>query len=229
MKIFDNLEKFNLEQEKIIGVDETGVGDYFTPLIACAAFVPNHLLKQVKDLGVKDSKLLSEKQIIKIGKQLIQTIPHSIYRLSQEGYNKLSKFYNANEIKFIAHLSAINFILKKTNEPSLVLIDQYSTINSILKYNSKIIEQNNAIKIEDISLPALFAHKAESLHLSVACASIIARFILIYLMKEQNKNWNFKFPFGANKEVQAKVKEFEEIHGLKALEKVCKMNFKIKK
>lgn len=41
MKFVESLPK-NLNKN-ILGIDETGVGDYFTPLIACGALLPKEM------------------------------------------------------------------------------------------------------------------------------------------------------------------------------------------
>ncbi|VEU70042.1 ribonuclease HIII [Mycoplasmopsis glycophila] len=227
MKIFDSLLLFDLNKEEVIGVDETGVGDYFTPLISCAAYVPNDLINWCIEIGVKDSKKLSKNQIMKIAPLLMDKIKYSIYRLTQEGYNKLLNFYNSNEMKFFSHINVLNSLLTKTNNPSLIVVDKYSTTNSINKYYSKIVQNQNVFKIKDLDMNVLFLEKAEEIHVSVACASIIARYALYLAMDSQEKEWNFTFPLGASSQVKQKVKEFSQIYGQDNLKKVCKLNFKI--
>ncbi|AKA50006.1 hypothetical protein VO56_01945 [Mycoplasmopsis gallinacea] len=231
MKYFDNLNHLNLAARNVVGVDETGVGDYFTPLIAAAAFLPTHLTEWAKKIGVKDSKKLSQKQINEIAPILINTIPHSVYTLTQSGYNSLSKVYNANEMKFFAHQKAINLLVDRYNlrvnhDIDLIVIDQYSTTNSILKYDNKILKLNNWAKLQDYEIDALLINKAEEVHLSVACASIIARYTLNLKMQEQSQKWNFDFPLGASSKTKEAVNEFTLKFGEKALGEVAKLNFK---
>ena len=59
-------EQFN----SYIGVDETGVGDYFTPVVSVACFIPKNNIDEIINLGVKDSKKLNDKKIITIAKKL---------------------------------------------------------------------------------------------------------------------------------------------------------------
>lgn len=51
-------EQFN----SYIGVDETGVGDYFTPVVSVACFIPKNNIDEIINLGVKDSKKLNDKK-----------------------------------------------------------------------------------------------------------------------------------------------------------------------
>ncbi|WP_025755194.1 ribonuclease HIII [Mycoplasmopsis cricetuli] len=226
------LENLNvLTNKEVIGIDETGVGDYFTPLVACAFYLPNHLVEWAKTIGVKDSKLLSFKQIEFLAKKLSYNleVKWSVYRLKQSTYNKMSKEYNANELKFFIHNGAFNNLLKKmTLRNHVLLIDKYSTTKSILKYDQNILQLNNWMNFKNVNVDTFLATKAESVHLSAACASIMARYQLNLYMNEQRNKWKFNFLLGTSELVQTQVIEFEKIYGKSALNEVCKTNFKIK-
>ncbi|SJZ48283.1 ribonuclease HIII [Mycoplasmopsis verecunda] len=227
----DDILVSKLVFNEVIGVDETGVGDYFTPLVACAAYVPNKYIKFLMDLGVKDSKKISDTRIMQIAPKLMEIIPYSTYILSQPGFNKLSKDYNNNELKFFAHASALsnlhNHKAKDIENANLIIIDKYSTTNAILKYHSKVFD-NNWANLYEFSLPTLLIEKAEDVHISVACASIIARYKLLQYMQNQCKEWNFNFSLGASKKVKEQVRDFALTYGESKLNEVCKLNFKIK-
>ncbi|WP_051521851.1 ribonuclease HIII [Mycoplasma leonicaptivi] len=223
------------KDSNILGIDETGVGDYFTPLVSCIVFIPQQSKDFLKSLNIKDSKKLSEKEINKIAKQLINNVFYACYNLSQSGYNSLiNKNFNANEVKYICHLNAIEkFVAKydnffEQNTKTTVFIDQYSTEKSILKYATRMQEQKYFDKLNRLSnVNLVFDFKAEDKEISVACASIIARYTLNKLMLKQQEEWNFPFMFGASAQVKKQVQEFKEKFGEAVLFKVCKMNFKI--
>ncbi|MFV8475968.1 ribonuclease HIII [Mycoplasma sp. VS403A] len=230
MKFIDDVKLFELETYEVIGVDETGVGDYFTPLVACAVYLPNRLKKFVLDLGVKDSKKLTDNRIKDLAPKLIEFLPYSAYILSQAGFNKLSKSLNNNELKFFTHAAALSNLHQyhvASTKANAIIIDKYSTTNSILKYHDKIFT-NNWANLYEYGLPTLLIEKAEDVHLAVACASIIARYKLLEYMQEQEKKWNFHFLFGASKEVKQQVQDFALTYGQDSLAQVCKLNFKIK-
>ena len=71
-----------------IGSDEVGTGDYFGPIVVTASYVSKENIKEVMNLGVKDSKKITDDIILKIGPKLIKTIPHSTYILDNQTYNK---------------------------------------------------------------------------------------------------------------------------------------------
>src|SRR5690606_27396881 len=71
----------NISELSIIGSDEVGKGDYFGPLIVVAAYVKADQIPLMKELGVKDSKHLTDSQIIKIAKDLATFLPYSLLKL----------------------------------------------------------------------------------------------------------------------------------------------------
>ncbi|MGZ9756698.1 ribonuclease HIII [Mycoplasma sp. 4423] len=228
LDVFNQLYK----NKEIIGIDETGVGDFFTPVIGVCAFLPKNLHLWATELGIKDSKLLTDNRIQILAKELIKKIPYTKYVLTQSGYNKLvSKKYNANEIKYFIHMHCLEHFFDKYNNINVkdfaVLVDQYSTFNSILKYQKKFNEINLFNDLDKKDIDIIYQKKAESINLSVACASIIARYYLIEYMNKQRSEWNYEFAYGASSKVKQQVKEFALKHGEESLEKVCKTSFKL--
>ena len=57
-----------------IGSDEVGVGDFFGPLIVVAAYVSRLDITTLKELGVDDSKRLSDEKIREIAPELVKSI-----------------------------------------------------------------------------------------------------------------------------------------------------------
>lgn len=51
---------FDEQYNSYIGVDETGVGDYFSPVISVACYIPFKNIDRLIALGVADSKTLSQ-------------------------------------------------------------------------------------------------------------------------------------------------------------------------
>ncbi|UUM19846.1 MULTISPECIES: ribonuclease HIII [unclassified Mycoplasma] len=230
MKYIELVDKKQIKELEIIGIDETGVSDYFTPLIACAFYLPRKLYAWAKSIGVEDSKKLSKSKIIQIGNELKNNnqLAYSVYRLKQSTYNKLNQKYNTNELKFFTHMGALNNLNKKISFTAKnVLIDKYSTTKSILKYHNTFFVFDNWTNIEEKEIDVYLTTKAESISLSVACASIMARYELINYMEQQNKEWNFSFPLGAGTKTQEYVYKFAQIFGEDKLNQVCKTNMKL--
>ncbi|UVD81926.1 ribonuclease HIII [Mycoplasma iguanae] len=213
-----------IDQLKIIGADETGVGDYFTPLVACAVYLKPENYAKVQALNLRDSKTLTETRILELAQQLTEIVVFETTIFKQQLYNKLEKKYNANEIKMLIHLKNIN-TLEKKHVVDFIIIDQFSTEKSINKYYQRIIgeSQKNFLPLQ---AKLILETKAENTYLAVAAAAIIARATLLEYMKKQNKKWNINFPLGASSIVDDFGKEFVKIHGKEKLVEVAKISFK---
>ncbi|TPE57741.1 ribonuclease HIII [[Mycoplasma] falconis] len=220
----------NIDYDLLIGADETGVGDYFTPIVFVACYVPKENIEKVKELGVKDSKKLSDIKIKAIYPELLNLVKYKKSILTQKGYNKLieSKINN-NEIKTLLHFQTINSLQDKENLKGLnIIIDQYTQNEGILekhivKLSNLFAEKHGWSKpLSNIYLET----KAEDKSIAVACASIIARKILLDLIGKQNHEWSFEFPLGASTKVDEAAAKFINKYGLEKLKDVAKISFK---
>lgn len=214
-----------LKNKNIIGSDETGVGDYLTPLVAAAVYVPHENIEQLVELGVKDSKSLSDQKILDLFPKIKDLIKFRVNHLTQKGYNNLAKYMNAHELKMFLHLKSITTLEKfdKVNE-DLILIDEFASIDNINKYYENLMKSR--LKTDEIQKEILLAPKAESIHVAVAAASIVARYRFLELMKEQEEAIGMKFLLGTNEAVEKQAIEFCEKFGRKALYEVAKISFK---
>ena len=114
----------SLNSLSAIGSDEVGVGDYFGPLVVCAAFVNKNQITELIDLGVKDSKLLKDDQIKKIAVILIEKIEFSVALMDNKEYNNLiSDNWNSHELKTFLHIRAINQLMKKDLKQQIITTD----------------------------------------------------------------------------------------------------------
>lgn len=220
-----NLKDGELEGKNIIGCDETGVGDYLTPLVAAAVFVEHSNINKLIELGVKDSKSLTDNKIIELYPKIKDLVKYRVNHLTQKGYNNLAKYMNAHELKTFLHLKCITTLEKydKVNEDA-ILLDAFASVDNINKYYENLMKSK--LKTDEIQKTLLIAEKAESIHVSVAAASIIARYYFLKMMKEQEEEVGMKFPLGTNKEVEKVAVEFCEKYGRKALYEIAKISFK---
>lgn len=216
--------KIQYKNLNIIGADETGVGDYLTPLVACAAFVPASNVRKLEILGVTDSKKLSNLAIRKLAKQIKPLLIHRVAHLTQKGYNKLNVSLNANELKMLLHMKAINQVEDKVEKADLIILDQFSTENSIKKYYEKL--GNSSFELKHFKTKMKLVEKGEMEHVAVAAASIIARDYLLEYMEKQNIKWKMIFPLGTNAIVEDFARKFIIKHGRDNLSNVAKISFK---
>ena len=134
-----------------IGIDEAGKGDFFGPLCVAGLFADTDQIKKLLELGVRDSKRLSDQTIIPLASQIRSFFPHSIIRLFPQKYNELyEKFKNLNSLLGWAHATAIEELVKNTNCQT-VIIDQFA--------GEHIVE--NALKRKHLHVSLTQRHRGE--------------------------------------------------------------------
>ncbi|ENY69320.1 Ribonuclease HII [Metamycoplasma auris 15026] len=225
------MNDFELEY---IGVDESGVGDYFSPVVSVACFIPKENIKKLKELGIKDSKKLSDKKIIELI-EIIKQNNLAIFKdttLSQKGYNDLTKLkINNNALKTLIHFNSILRLQKSLKKNLIVVIDQYASKPNLEKHLVTLKEKNlinSSLKLDNFSL--VLETKAEEKYLNVACASMMARYILLQKMQQQTKEYNgFPFILGASNATIDLGAKFIKDFGEQKLYNVAKISFKTTK
>lgn len=202
-----------------IGSDEVGTGDYFGPIVVCASYVNKKDISFLEDLGVRDSKKLTDEKILKIAPSIINKIPHQAYILKNTEYNKLQdKGYNMNKIKAILHNRVLLSLMKKDNyNYDMVIVDQFTPPKN---YYSYLKDQENVFR------KITFTTKAEDKCLSVACSSIISRYLFLKEIENMGKEINAFIPKGAGTLVDDFGKKIVNKYGKDKLEKIAKLNFK---
>ena len=212
-------DKDNFKNISAIGSDEVGTGDYFGPIVVTSAFVTKEKEMFLYDLGVKDSKVLTDDKINKIAPEIIKNIPYKTFILNNIDFNKYTKMgYNMNKIKAILH-NKVLFSMKEEhfNDYDKIVVDQFVYPK---KYFEHIAEAKN--KVTDIT----FTTKAENKCLAVACASIISRYIFLKEMDKLSDSLNIPLPKGANDVVDNIGLEIVQKYGISKLGEVAKVNFK---
>lgn len=198
-----------------IGSDEVGTGDFFGPVIVVAAFVKIEDIPYLKELGVTDSKLLSDEKILEIAPKLLERIEYSHLRLPPEKYNKVIQKKNMNAIKALMHNRCLGNLHKKY--PGVPLYqDQFA--EPTLYYHYLASEK-------EITRGIVFATKGETKFPCVAAASVIARYSFLRSMKKLSEEYEMDFPFGAGNQVDHFAKKFIEKYGVDEMKKVAKTNF----
>ncbi len=204
----------------VLGSDETGTGDYFGPVTVAAVYVPADKIELVKELGVKDSKQLSDDYMRKIASDLKKVCVHSILTLPNDKYNVLqSKGYSQGKIKAMMHNQALKHVLRKIEpeRPDYILIDQFAERG--IYYNH--IKNEKEIVRENV----LFSTKAENLHVAVATASILARYAFLKEMDRLADITGFPLQKGAGKKVDEMAARILAKHGEATLKSMTKWHF----
>lgn len=202
-----------------VGSDEVGTGDYFGPLVVTATYVSKENISFMQELGVRDSKKLTDEKIIQIAPELIKRIPHTTIILSNKEYNEThGTEVNMNKMKAILHNKCLLSVIKKENVTyDKIVIDQFEPPKSYYAHLNNIPE-----KVTNIT----FITKAEDKCMSVAAASIISRYIFLKEMKKLNERFNIEIPLGAGTMVDEIGANLVTKYGKDILKEIAKISFK---
>ena len=214
-KIYINPKIYNSSS---IGSDEVGTGDYFGPIVVTAAYVSEDKIKFLEEIGVKDSKKLTDLHILDIVPKFIKEIEYESIILSNKEYNEShSKDINMNKIKAILHNKVLYKMTNKINNYDFVIVDQFA---------EPYVYYNYLKGTPNIVRNITFFTKGEDKHLSVACASLISRYIFINEFNKLSKSLDINLPKGAGDIVDTIGKQIVEKYGFDKLNEIAKLNFK---
>ncbi|WP_216083227.1 ribonuclease HIII [Candidatus Mycoplasma haematohominis] len=180
----------NANWEKLsIGSDESGKGDFFGALSIVAVKLDEPTLKKLKQTAffkkIKDSKACTEEWIKEVAPQIMKLCEYSYIDLTIEEYNQLyAKYSNLNILIAFLH----NKVHSEIKGDEFRVIDAFTNEKLYYEYLKKINEQPVTID--------LFCTKAESYYLSVALASIIARYLFILKMESISQKTGVAIPYG---------------------------------
>lgn len=199
-----------------VGSDEVGTGDYYGPIVVTASYVNKEDIPFLTELGVKDSKKLSDEQILKIVPKIIKRIKYKTIMLSNKEYNKnYGKDMNMNKIKAVLHNKVLTEMVKD-NEYDYIVVDQFEPESSYYKHLSEVPSPLKGIT---------FITKAEDKCLSVACSSLISRYIFVKEIDKLGDKYGIFLPKGANYYVEDVGIKLVEKYGVNVLKEVAKLNF----
>ena len=207
----------------IIGNDEVGNGSYFGALTVVSCYLPKDKQALIKELGVKDSKELSDPQIRELAWQIKEIIPYHLTVCNPIDYNRGVGKLNANGIKVSLHNFTIQKLVQKLTKEQLnnlegVLIDQFIPEANYLKY----LKNEASPYTENL----YFVKKGESHHLAVACASIIARDAFLESLDTLGEPYDGTLPSGAGVNIDQFAARLIKKNGIAVLDKTAKTHFK---
>ena len=163
------------------GSDESGKGDYFGPLVVCCAYTDERLSAEMKKLGVKDCKQMTDKAVLTAGaalRRLLGPDGYAVVKLGPAAYNRLyAKIRNINRLLAWAHGTAIEELLEKRPSCDRVVVDQFAPTEATIR---------RALKTRGKAATVEQRHKAES-DIAVSAASVIARELFIRACTDMTK------------------------------------------
>lgn len=200
------------------GVDESGKGDFFGPLVIAGVYVDADLARRFREAGVQDSKAIgSDRRIRDLAAAIRDSgAPHSVVTVAPPRYNELyRKMGNLNRLLAWGHARIIENLCEARPDCPRALSDKFA--------DSRLIERALMEKGRKIQLDQ--RTKAES-DFAVAAASILAREKFIGWLDHAGTAAGVKLPRGASAAVKAAARELVAKLGPDALENHAKTHFK---
>jgi ribonuclease HIII len=198
-----------------IGIDESGKGDYFGPLVIAAVLVSPDREHELKLMEVRDSKRISDGRILEMAPDIRGVYPHSIVAIGPQRYNELyAKIRNLNRLLAWGHARALENLLEH-HACDIAISDQFGDERFIL----------NALMAKGKTIRLVQRHKAEA-DLAVAAASILARAEFLTRLRRLSEEVGTTLPKGASPTVELAGRMLVKKHGTERLKTVAKMHFK---
>ena len=220
----DALDAQPEQLEPRIGVDESGKGDFFGPLVVAGVYVNEPVARALDSLGVKDSKAItSDKKIAALAKGIRGTpgCVYSVVPIGNATYNRLHQsMRNVNKILAWGHARVIENLLGQRDRmnpaPLRAVSDQFARSKATVK--SALMEHGRQLELVQM-------HKAES-DIAVAAASILARAVFVDRLAALGQEFDLELPKGASSRVDAAGTAFLKKHGMAKLGQAAKLHFR---
>jgi len=201
-----------------IGVDESGKGDFFGPLVIAGAYVDAGMARTLQDLGAMDSKRIgSDTRISAIASDMRRAgVIHEVIVIGPERYNEMyGSFGNLNKLLAWGHAKVIENLLARVPDCPRALSDQFA--------NPRVLEK--ALQGRGKSIQLEQRTKAES-DPAVAAASIFAREKFVKWLEEAGREYHVHLHKGVSPTVKSAAVELVQRHGREILAHVAKLHFK---
>ena len=202
------------------GMDESGKGDFFGPLVIAAVYVPDEAAAaELAKMGVKDSKQIkSDRTILGIAGSIRKLLGDrmGVVTIGPEAYNRIyGQFPSLNHLLAWGHARALENLLANVPECPAALADKFGDERLILR---ALNEKGRKIRLDQRT-------KAES-DIAVAAASIMARAQFVRVMEKLGEEHGTVLLKGAGRNVDEAAAALFEKGGRELLEKVAKMHFR---
>lgn len=202
------------------GVDESGKGDYFGPLVVAGVYSDERCAAELVRLGCKDSKSIpDDKKIHVIAEKIKKTagVVYEVICIGPRRYNELySEMGNLNRLLAWGHARVIATLHEKVPTCPRALSDQFAN-EWVLK--RALGQRHIPVQLEQRT-------KAES-DVAVAAASILARDRFVQWVQQASAASQCPMPLGCAPHVTRAAKHFVETHGMERLQDVAKLHFKV--
>jgi ribonuclease HIII len=205
--------------EAHFGVDESGKGDFFGPLVISGVYVDRGIARKLLDAGVQDSKRIGSDARIRTLGQIIRKTAGGLIEtvlIGPERYNELyEKFGNLNSLLGWGHARVIENLLARKPDCPRALSDQFADARVI---KQSLLHHGRRIDIQQ-------RPKAES-DIAVAAASILAREAFIGWLERRSKELGLRLERGVSASVKEAAKKLVGKSGPQKLREVAKVHFR---
>lgn len=210
------LEVKNYAGKARIGLDESGKGDYFGPLVIGGVYVDGNTGDKLLSLGVRDSKLLNDNRIIALAEQIKGMCPYFVVPIEPARYNELyAKVKNLNRLLAWGHAWTLENLLEKVS-CDLAIVDKFGDEAYV---RSALQEKGRQITVIQLT-------HAEA-DIAVAAASILARAKFVQYMEQLSMKVGKTLPKGASDPSIVVIgRELVAGHGKDILNEIAKLHFK---
>jgi ribonuclease HIII len=207
-----------------IGTDEAGKGDYFGPLVCAACYLDAEVAATLRQLGVRDSKTLSDKSIRRLAAQIRSHLPGrwSVVTIPPARYNQLYANFrregkNLNSLVAWGHARGIKNLFDHGVWAEYAVIDKFGDERYIIERLAK-DTRRGSMRLDQRT-------KAEA-DIAVAAASILARDAFVRWLEDKAAALDLPLPKGAGDIVIAAARAIVAAHGPDALNEYAKVSFK---
>ena len=160
------------------GSDESGKGDFFRPLVVAAVLVDITTAEKLDRLGVRDCKLINDKEVLRLTELIVEAAPINtcIFSLKPNVYcyqQMRADGKNLNHLLSNGHIAVLRNVLRQCPQCNYALVDQFTASNDIRASLQQEFPDVNIVQ----------QHRAEA-DIAVAAASVLARAKFLEIMQE---------------------------------------------
>jgi ribonuclease HIII len=164
-------ESFRSEKGWMIGSDEALKGDTFGGIVIAGVRADDAVREKLRELGVKDSKSLSDREVLRLAEEVRKVVECEVYSVLPEEYNK---------------------IIELGKSVTDLLNEYHSKIGKELGNGRQVVDKYPGCKAGD-----LVTEKAEQKYVEVAAASILARASALQQLDYLSMEAGFRVPKGS--------------------------------
>jgi ribonuclease HIII len=206
-----------------IGLDESGKGDWYGPLVVAAVYLDPAQAAQLYQAGVRDSKELERTSLVRLARLIEQTVApgqRAVTALMPEQYNRRYADYGNINLLLAELYAETASVVWRSTKATTIVCDQFS---------QRVDRLNKAFSRLKLPQPEQL-HHAEATSVAVAAASILAsdRFVTELTQLGRKAGLRKSLPQGASAlgELRQAAQFILEREGADGLGRYAKLNFR---